>query len=255
MTILQAIILGVIEGFTEFLPVSSTAHLLVAADFLRIPESDFLSSFVIAIQVGAIASVVILYRRTITDFETLKRVAVAFVPTALIGFLLYSVIKNFLFESLNIVAGALIIGGIVLIVFERFPRPLQQTPLSSMSFVTALWIGCAQALAVIPGVSRAGATIVGGMLAGVGRKEVVEFSFLLAIPTMLAATGYDLLKSGSRFASTEWHLLAIGFVVAFVAAYVGVRFLVRYIESHTFTGFGVYRIALGALILAWLYML
>jgi undecaprenyl-diphosphatase len=257
VTILESIILGIVEGLTEFLPISSTAHLLVASELLRIPESHFLSSFVIAIQLGAIASVVFLYWRTITtDFETMKRITIAFVPTALVGFTLYGMIKNYLFESLALIASALILGGVFLILFERYFSRVQRnsTTLATMPYQTAFWIGLAQSLAIVPGVSRAGATIVGGMLAGVGRKEIVEFSFLLAIPTMLAATGYDLLNAGSKFASAEWRLLAIGFAVAFVSAYVGVRFLVRYVESHTFTGFGVYRIVLGALILAWLFM-
>ena len=248
MSIFEAIILGIVEGVTEFLPISSTAHLLLVSEILAIPPSAYLSSFIIAIQLGAICAVLLLYWRTILlDIETMKRVAVAFLPTALIGFLLYKLITLFLFENLFIVAGALVSGGIVLILFEKFHTPRPHTP-EPMSYRTAFLIGCAQALAVVPGVSRAGATIIGGLSLGVSRERIVEFSFLLAIPTMLAATGYDLLKNGFAFSGEEWQSLAIGFIVAALAAFVGVRLLVRYIQTHSFAAFGWYRIVLGSLI-------
>lgn len=257
MTFLEAVILGVVEGFTEFLPVSSTAHLVISSELLRIPESAFLSSFIIAIQLGAIASVVLIFwRRIVWDFATMQRVVAAFVPTALAGFALYSLVKGYLLESLEIIAWSLFVGGIVLIVFEwwRKGKPPVATPLSQMPFATAIVIGCIQAISIVPGVSRAGATIVGGMLLGLGRKEIVEFSFLLAIPTMLAATGYDLLKTGSSFAASEWELLGVGFVVSFIAAYAGIRFLLSLVQTHSFTAFGWYRVILGALILGVLYV-
>lgn len=256
MTIIDSIILGIVEGFTEFLPISSTAHLILTSRVLDIPESTFLSSFIIAIQLGAIGAVVLLYRKKLLfDFELLKRIAVAFVPTAIIGFLLYKLLKEFLVENLTLIACALLIGGVVLVVFEYLTaRETEEIiPEGPIPYKHAFLIGIAQSLAIIPGVSRAGATILGGLMLGVGRKEIVEFSFLLAIPTMLAATGYDLLKSGSSFAAGEWELLAVGFIVSFIAAYIGVKFLVRYIQTHTFTNFGWYRIALGILILAVLY--
>lgn len=257
MNFLEAIILGVVEGFTEFLPISSTAHLVISSAVLRIPESGFLSSFIIAIQLGAIASIVFIYsKRILWDLEAMKRVVAAFIPTALIGYALYSLVKTLLLENLEIIAWSLLIGGFILIIFEwwRKGEVAVETPLSEMPYMTAIVIGCMQALAIVPGVSRAGATIVGGMVLGIGRKEIVEFSFLLAIPTMLAATGYDLLKTGSSFALREWELLAVGFVVSFIAAYAGVRFLVRLVQTHSFTGFGWYRIVLGALILVALYV-
>ncbi len=257
MTFLDVLILGIVEGFTEFLPISSTAHLVLTSHLLRIPDSTFLSSFIIAIQLGAIASVCVIYwKRIVLDLETMKRVVVAFIPTAVIGFVLYKLIKGFLLANLPVIGGSLLLGGFVLIIFERWHKnvPVQETPLSQMSYLTAFWIGCAQSLAVIPGVSRAGATIVGGMLLGIGRKEIVEFSFLLAIPTMLAATLYDLYKSGSGFAAGQWHLIAIGFIVSFFAAYAGVRFLVQFIQTHTFTSFGWYRIVIGGLVLAFLFL-
>ncbi len=253
MTILDAILLGIVEGFTEFLPISSTAHLILTSRMLDIPSSDFLASFIIAIQLGAIGAVVCLYWRTLVfDFETMKRVVVAFIPTALIGFALYQVLKNVLIENLVLIASALLLGGVFLVVFEYF-FARKAAPVESegvMSYTTAVCIGLAQALAIVPGVSRAGATIIGGLMLGVPRTTIVEFSFLLAIPTMLAATGYDLLKSGSSFAARDWELLALGFVVSFIAAYACVRWLIRYVQTHSFMIFGYYRIILGLFILA-----
>lgn len=256
MTIVESIILGVVEGLTEFLPISSTAHLVIASEILRVPESTFLGSFIIAIQLGAIASVVVLYWKTILwDIETMKRVMAAFIPTALVGFALYAIIKNVLFENLTVIAWALLLGGVVLIMFERLHRisPREgHIPLSHLPYSHAILIGCAQSLAVIPGVSRAGATIIGGLSLGLERKEIVEFSFLLAIPTMLAATGYDLIKSGTSFAVGDWQLLAIGFIIAFVAAYLSVRFLISFVSTHSFESFGWYRIVLGVSVLVFL---
>lgn len=249
MTFLDSILLGVIEGLTEFLPISSTAHLVLASEFLGVPESGFLSSFIIAIQLGAIGAVVLLYWRTLVfEFETLKRLAVAFIPTALIGFLLYKLLKEVLIENLWLIASALFFGGIILILFERFHRE----GAGELSYKNAFLIGCVQALAIIPGVSRAGATILGGLALGIPRVKIVEFSFLLAIPTMLAATSYDLLKSGGSFASGEWELLAVGFVTSFVAAYACVKWLIRYVQTHSFAAFGWYRIVLGAALFVWL---
>lgn len=252
MTFFDAIILGIVEGFTEFLPISSTAHLVISSQVLSIPESNFLSSFIIAIQLGAITSVVLVYwRKLFFDFETMKRVVCAFVPTAVIGFALYQLVKGVLLENLTIIAWSLLIGGVILLLFERWQKdvPERTTPLSEMPYATAILIGCIQAAAIIPGVSRAGATIVGGMILGLGRSEIVEFSFLLAIPTMFAATGYDLLKTGDTFAVREWELLSVGFLVAFVSAYAGIRFLVRFVQTRSFAGFGIYRIVLGAALL------
>lgn len=266
MHLFQAAILGVIEGFTEFLPISSTAHLVIASQLLGIAETDFVKSFIIAIQVGAILAVVVLYWKTfLRNWETNKRIAVAFVPTALIGFALYKVIKGVLLENLTVISSALVVGGILLVLFEKFhPRGgtaagaagSAGTPpedLSHIPYWKAFVIGCAQSVAVIPGVSRAAATIIGGMLLGIERKTIVEFSFLLAVPTMIAATGYDLLKSASAFTFGQLDVIALGFVISFIFAIVGVRFLLRYIKQHTFTSFGFYRIVLGLLVVAWLF--
>jgi undecaprenyl-diphosphatase len=255
MTFFDALILGIVEGFTEFLPISSTAHLVLTAELLRIPESAFLSSFIIAIQLGAIASVMLIYWRTILwDFEIMKRVAVAFVPTAIAGFALYSLLKSYLIENLIVIASALLIGGVILVIFEYFHKRETATVIvdGPVSYSTAFWVGCVQALAIVPGVSRAGATVIAGLMLGLRRTQIVEFSFLLAIPTMLAATGYDILKTGSTFTAGDWELLVVGFVMSFIAAYVSVRWLLRYIQTHTFTGFGWYRIVLGGGLLIWL---
>lgn len=250
MTLLDSILLGIVEGLTEFLPISSTGHLVIASDILNIPASDFLSSFIIAIQLGAIASVVAVYWRTLFfDFKTMQRVVVAFIPTALVGFVLYKLLKDVLIDNLALIAWMLLLGGIVLVLFEKYHK---EGVVNEISYRHALLIGCIQSLAIVPGVSRAGATVIGGLSLGLTREKIVEFSFLLAIPTMLAATGYDLLKSGSSFGSGEWELLAVGFVVAFVAAFVAVKWLIRYVQSHSFAIFGWYRIALGIALLVWL---
>lgn len=250
MTLLDSIVLGIVEGITEFLPISSTAHLVVASDLLNIPASTFLSSFIIAIQLGAIASVVAVYWRTlIFDFETLKRVAIAFIPTAIVGFVLYKLLKDVLIENLALIAWMLILGGIVLVLFERLHTPGTK---SEISYTSAFIIGCIQSLAIVPGVSRAGATVLGGLSLGITREKIVEFSFLLAIPTMLAATGYDLMKSGAAFAEGDWLMLAAGFGTAFIAAFIAVKWLIRYVQTHSFALFGWYRILLGIALLIWL---
>lgn len=250
MTLLDSILLGIVEGLTEFLPISSTGHLVIASDILNIPASDFLSSFIIAIQLGAIASVVAVYWRTLFfDWKTLQRVIVAFIPTALVGFVLYKLLKDVLIDNLALIAWMLILGGIVLVFFERYHK---EGSVSEISYMHSFLIGCIQSLAIVPGVSRAGATVIGGLSLGLTREKIVEFSFLLAIPTMLAATGYDLLKSGSSFGGGEWELLAAGFAVAFVSAFIAVKWLIRYVQTHSFAVFGWYRIALGAALLIWL---
>ncbi len=257
MDIFQLIILGIVEGFTEFLPISSTAHLILTSRLLGLHESEFLKSFTIAIQLGAIFAVVLLYaRRLVVDWEMNKRVLVAFLPTAVIGFGLYKIIKGIFFENIGVIILALFVGGVFLILFERFYKGHDEKGGTEVvSYTQAFLIGCAQACAVVPGVSRAGATIVGGMLLGVPRKAIVEFSFLLAIPTMAAATGYDLLKSGDGFTPDQFSLLAIGFVFSFFFALLGVRFFLHYIQHKSFIGFGVYRIAisfiLGVYLLFW----
>lgn len=251
MNILHAIILGIVEGLTEFLPISSTAHLVVANRLLAIPITDFVKSFDIIIQLGAILAVVILYlRRLLLDRATFQKIVVAFSPTAVVGLLLYPLVKNNLLGNLKVIAYALLIGGIVMIIFEHTRQSKKAE--KHISYFRALMIGIFQSLAIIPGVSRAGATIIGGQSLGVSRKTIVEFSFLLAIPTMMAASGLDLIKSNISFNTSEWLLLIVGFISAFITALFAVRFFLRYIENHSFSAFGWYRIVIGLLILFFL---
>ncbi len=249
MTFVHALVLGMVEGFTEFLPISSTAHLIITSRLLGLPETEFLKSFTVAIQLGAILAVVVLYaRRLLTDWEMSKRIIAAFIPTALVGLLLYQLIKGVLLESYHTVIVALFLGGVALIAFERLRRRASgeatdtEEDVRYLSYPKTVLIGCAQALAVVPGVSRAAATIVGGMLLGVSRQAIVEFSFLLAVPTMAAATGYDLLKNAGAFTLQDVHLLIVGFITSFAFALIGIRYLLGYIRRSSFTGFGVYRI-------------
>jgi len=242
MTIIQTIILGVVEGVTEFLPISSTGHLILASKVMGIADSDFTKSFEIAIQLGAILAVVVLYwKRIITGTDIWKKVFVAFVPTAIVGFLLYKVLKSYLLSNALIVVWALALGGIALILFELWHvrRTHQAKPLD---YKNSFLVGLAQSIAIIPGISRSAATIVGGMLAGISRETIVEFSFLLAVPTMIAATGYDLLKSAHSFSFDQFGLLALGFIVSFIVAMVSIKWLLNYIKNHTFIAFGIYRI-------------
>ena len=206
MDFFHAIILGIVEGLTEFLPISSTGHLILVSKLLSLPETEFLKSFEIIIQLGAILAVIVLYgRRLLTDNELMKRVVVAFIPTGLIAFFLYKYVKVLLGSPMVVVA-TLCIGGVILILFERYhqePKGELDESLSVMPYSQAVKIGLFQAISIVPGISRSGATIVGGMLLGMKREAIVEFSFLLAVPTMMVATGYDLLKNASSFSSSD----------------------------------------------------
>ena len=251
MTFFHAAILGIVEGITEFLPISSTAHLILASELLRLPSDEFQKSFEIAIQLGAILSVVVLYAgRMLRRFDVWLRVIVAFIPTAVLGALFYPLIKNVLMESIPVILAALLIGGIVLILFEMLHRERANATddLSKMTLPQAALIGLFQSLAFVPGVSRAAATIVGGLLLGIRRKVIVEFSFLLAVPTMAAAVALDLTNMGAQFSPQEWILLLIGFVVSFVVALLSIVWLLRFITRHSFTVFGWYRIILAVFV-------
>lgn len=282
MTILQSIILGVIEGLTEFLPVSSTAHLIIASSWLRLEETEFLKNFLISIQLGAILSVAVLYFKTIIkNPKLILKIIAAFIPTAIIGLLAYELIKNILMESLPIIASALILGGIVLIVLEkRFKKlkekkieaekiksdsiedeernnsviSIEEKKLTDITYLQASLIGVFQSLAVIPGVSRSAATIMGGLSLGITRKNIVEFSFLLALPTMLAATVYDLYKSPLAFSQEELTVWSIGLIVSFITAILGIKFFLKFIQKNNFTPFGWYRILIGLVVLAYFFL-
>ncbi len=250
MTFFHAIILGIIEGITEFLPISSTGHLILASKVLRLPSTDFLKSFEIAIQLGAILAVVVLYWRSFfVKFEILKKIIVAFLPTAVLGLIFYKVVKQFLLGSEQVVLWALLLGGVFLIIFEIFYRERQDAVegVEKISWGQAVIIGLCQSIAIVPGVSRAASTIVGGIALGLKRKTIVEFSFLLAVPTMIAATGLDLVKSGGGFSPDQFGLLAVGFVLSFLTAIAAIKFLLRFVKNHSFISFGVYRIILAIL--------
>jgi undecaprenyl-diphosphatase len=241
----HSVILGIVEGVTEFLPISSTAHLILASHALRIGETEFLKSFEIIIQLGAILSVVVLYWRRFLDIEVLKKLVVAVFPTGVIGLTVYKAIKGYLLGNVMVVLITLLVGGIALIVFERFDRGVErEVDFSEITYRKAFLIGLFQAIAVIPGVSRSAATIVGGSLIGVGKRTIVEFSFMLAVPTMLAASGLELVKNRSALHG-NLPVLAIGFVVSFITAILAIKSFLSYIKKRDFSLFGWYRIVLA----------
>lgn len=244
----DAIILGIVEGLTEFFPISSTGHLILAAELLQLPETAFLKTFQIAIQLGAILAIVFLYwRKLFFDQEMIKRIIVALLPALGVGFVFYKMIKE-LFESAFLVVGALFLGGIIMIVFEKwYKKERGVMGIESIGYRTAFFVGLFQALSAIPGVSRAGATLLGGMYLGITRVAIVEFSFLLAVPTMVAATTLDIWKNIDVLSAQNFSLLLIGFGTAFLVALLAVKFLLRFVETHTFVAFGVYRIIVAAL--------
>lgn len=258
MTIFHSLVLGVIEGLTEFLPISSTAHLIIASSWLKIPASEFLKTFTISIQLGAILAVVILYWKKIWgSWSLIGKIIAAFIPTSIIGLLLYPVIKHYLLESQALIAWALLLGGLVLIIFEKYHSSAKTKPENEkdfdLSYRQAVIIGLFQSLAIIPGVSRAAATIIGGLSLGIKRKSIVEFSFLLAIPTMLGATGLDLYKNRdtlTSLTSNDLIIWLIGFITAFVTAIIGVKFFLKFIQKNNFIPFGIYRLILAAIIFA-----
>ena len=253
MNAFQAIVLGIIEGLTEFLPVSSTAHLILANHLLGMAETEFVKSFDIIIQLGAILSVVVLYWKKFWRVDVLAKLVVAFIPTGIIGLTVYTLVKGYLLGNVPVVAAALVVGGVVLILFERLRNPVgEEIDFSEITYPRALLIGLFQALAMIPGTSRSAATIIGGSLLGISRRTIVEFSFMLAVPTMLAASLYDLLKSHDALA-TNVPALAIGFVVSFVMAILAIKSFLAVIKKRSFAAFGVYRIVLGLVVLAVLF--
>ena len=252
MNLMHVLIFGIVEGITEFLPISSTGHLMLTAHVLNFEQTEFLKSFEIAIQFGAIVAVAVLYWKTlIKGFEIWKRIFVAFLPAACIGLILYKVIKKFLLGSNEIVLWSLFFGGILLVIFELFYKVKAGAcdTLDAISYKQSFCIGLFQSIAIIPGVSRAAATIVGGLSLGLKRKIIVEFSFLLAIPTMLAATVLDLSRSANAFSASQFFLLGAGFCVSFAVAAIAIKFLLYFIKRHNFIIFGIYRI--GIAILFW----
>jgi undecaprenyl-diphosphatase len=257
--LLQALILGVVEGLTEFLPISSTGHLILAGDLLNFND-DKGKLFEIVIQSGAILAVCWEYRTRIAHvFATLghsaesqrlvMNIAVAFIPLAVLGLLFGKLIKATLFNPVA-VATAFILGAFVILWAEKRQHVVRVERVEDLSLMDAVKLGFAQACALIPGTSRSGATIIGGLLFGLSRKAATEFSFFLAIPTLLAATAYQLYKERHLLSMDDLGMWAVGFVSAFISAFICVRWLLRYISSHDFTVFAWYRIAFGLIVLA-----
>lgn len=244
MNLFDAAILGLVEGITEFLPISSTGHLILASTLLHLPSTAFLKSFEIAIQLGAILAVPVLYFRSFLSRTTLLKLIVAFIPTGIIGLIAYHFVKTYLLGNDAVVVWSLALGGLALIVFEWWQKGREQPEgtVVQITYRQAFFVGLFQSIAIIPGVSRSAASIVGGLALGIPRAAIVEFSFLLAVPTMLAATGLDLVKNAGAFASADFMLLAVGFIVSFIVALASIRFLLAYIRRYSFIPFGVYRI-------------
>ena len=247
--LLKALILGVVEGLTEFLPISSTGHLILAGELLDAADERW-NVFNIVIQTGAMLAVVWEYRARFfrIDFALYRNLAVAFIPAALLGFFFSKFIKQYLFHAVP-VALAFIAGGVIILLAERgsFQPRVQES--RDMTWLDALKVGIAQCFALIPGTSRSGATIIGGMLFGLSRKAATEFSFFLAVPTLVAAGGYDLWKNRALFSAADLPLFGAGSVAAFVSAFIVVRWLIRYVATHDFKPFAWYRIAFGAVVL------
>ncbi len=256
--IIKAIILGIVEGATEFLPVSSTGHLIIASDLLNFNDGKG-NVFEIVIQLGAILAVCFEFRKRLAN--TINHIfnepsaqgfainlAIAFMPAALLGLYFHDVIKQYLFSPIT-VAIALIVGGFVILFIEKYTSHANTEKIEAITPIQALKIGFAQSLALVPGVSRAGATILGGMVFGLTRQTATEFSFFLAIPIMFAATGYDLLKNWGLLSAADLPIFATGFITAFLSALIVIKVLIRYVANHDFAVFAWYRIIFGFCVL------
>lgn len=251
MDILHSVILGLVEGVTEFLPISSTGHMIVVSQWLGMEQTEGNKAFEVIIQLAAILAIVANYKERFTFKHTRLwcQVFVAFLPVAVVGFLLRHQIKELF--SVSVVAIMFIVGGVIFLITEKVIKGKKASveQLENLSFKQALWIGFAQIFALIPGTSRAGSTIVGALLVGLSRKASAEFSFLLALPVMMAAFGYDLLSNYKTFSGEQLLPLVVGFVVAFVSAFVAMKLLMAFLDKFTFVAFGWYRIVFGALLL------
>jgi undecaprenyl-diphosphatase len=251
MGIFEAIILAIIEGLTEFLPVSSTGHMILASSVMKIHDDEFVKTFEIVIQLGAIFAIAIMYiKRFLQGISIYLKLMVAFLPTAIVGFLAYGFIKTYLFNPV-VVSISLIVGGVVLIWIDKkvVSKETEVEDLKDIPFINAFYIGLMQCLSMIPGTSRAAATIIGGVFNKLNKKQATEFSFLLAVPTMFAATGYDLLKSPIQLDQQKIILLILGLVFAFVSAWIAVKIFLKLVENYGFTYFGYYRIVIGVIFL------
>ena len=252
MTIFDSIILGTIEGFTEFLPISSTGHLIIASKFLGIEQTSVTKAYEVIIQFAAILAVFFNYREkfTLKHTQLWIKVFLAFLPIATIGFLFSKQIKALF--SVEIVAVMFIVGGLIFLIVEKWFIKDDAHAVQDVEDVTikqSLWIGIAQVFALIPGTSRAGSTIIGALLVGLSRKASAEFSFLLAFPVMSAVTAHDLLKHYHEFSAANLEALGVGFVTAFIVAYLTIKLFLAFLERFTFVAFGIYRILFGVLLL------
>ena len=251
MTIFDSLLLGAVEGITEFLPISSTGHLIVVSSFLGLEQTNAHKTFEVAIQLGSILAVLFLFaKRLLVNKMLWVKIIIAFLPTAIFGFLFYKTIKS-LFGAES-VAIMLIIGGFIFLIVEYFRRnhdDKKDKTINDLTIKEALTIGLFQSLSMVPGTSRSGATMIGGLFAGLSRKSAAEFSFLLAIPTMFVATFYDLYKNRNEMIIDDYSLLAVGFVTAFVVAFFTVKAVMNFLTTHTFIVFGIYRIIFGIFLL------
>jgi undecaprenyl-diphosphatase len=254
----KAAVMGVVEGLTEFLPISSTGHLILAGNLLGLVDAKA-KVFDIAIQTGAIVAVILVYfdrlRHVALELPTsvaarrfVLNVLVGFLPAALFGVLLYKTIKAYLFNG-PVVAASFIVGGLIILWAERQSRPARVQTVDELTVVDALKVGLVQCLGMIPGTSRSGSTIIGGMLLGLSRQAATEFSFFLAIPTLIGAGVYSLYKERGVLSMADLPMFLVGLVVSFIAAWICVRWLLRYVATHTFVPFAWYRIGFGALVL------
>jgi len=252
-TLLQALILGLVEGLTEFLPISSTGHLILAGDLLGFND-ERAKVFHVAIQTGAMLAVVWEYRARFfsVDRQLYRNLIIAVIPAAVLGLLFGGVIKAYLFAPVP-VALAFIIGGLIILWVDRGVRVARIDSTRAMTWKDALKVGLAQCFALIPGTSRSGATIIGGMLFGLSRPAATEFSFFLAVPTLVAAGGYDLWRHRGLFSLDDLGMFAVGLAMSFVSAFVVIRWLVRYVATHDFRPFAWYRIVFGVVVLATAY--
>ena len=261
---IKSILLGIVQGLTEFLPISSTGHMIIVDEYLELPPG-FRETFLVVVQLGSILSVLVYFRKKLFPREMFQgregiantwslwwRVALGVVPAIVLGGLFGSWIKEKLYGIIT-VATALAIGGVVILLLERRRRDAKYTEIRDMPPWRILGIGLAQAFAMVPGVSRSAATIIGALLLGMSRELAVEYSFYLAIPTMFAASAYSLLKEGAALSSEQWLAVAVGFVTAFLVAWGVIALFIAYIRKRDFRIFGWYRIALALVILVWLY--
>lgn len=254
MTIFHSIILGLVEGLTEFLPISSTAHLIIVTKLLTLSQTEYVKIFEISIQVGAILAVLVTYFKKFFNVELLTKLAVAFIPTGLAGLLLYPYLKVF-FANTWIIVFTLSLGGVLILIIEKWyaKTHIEKDPREIITFKDALLLGLFQAIAIVPGTSRSGATIVGGLLLGLKRSVLTEFTFLLAVPTMIIATVYSLYKSRELLTQVDAITpILVGATVSFFVALIVIRYFLNYIRKHSFEVFGWYRIALAIVLALWI---